>query len=136
MFWTVGCDNTVADPFVANAAELECDDAELRTGRTAVGWPPTPFVKATVPANDGDPDDVLQSCLSVPIYSPRLRSSLEEVGIGGVQYLPIRVIRPSGQLIAGFSVANVLNCVDALDLRLSVVSRYPEDALFSFRGGA
>ena len=134
-FWTVGCDNTVAEPFVADAAELECDEAELRTGRAVVGWPPTPFVKATVPANDGDPDDVLQTCLSVPIYSPRLRSSLEEVRIGGIQYLPIRVIRPSGQLIAGFSVANVLNCVDALDLRLSIVSRYPEDYFLISRRG-
>jgi hypothetical protein len=89
-FWTVGCDNTVADPFVADAAELECDDAELRTGRAVVGWPPTPFVKATVCGSDGDPDDVLQTCLSVPIYSSRLRSSLEETGMGGLQYLPSR----------------------------------------------
>ena len=47
-FWTVACDNTVADPFVADAAELECDDAELRAGRAVVRWPPTPYVKATI----------------------------------------------------------------------------------------
>ena len=32
---------------------------------------------------------MLQTCLSVPIYSSRLGSSLDQAGITGIQYLPI-----------------------------------------------
>jgi hypothetical protein len=134
-FWAVSCDNTTADPFVADEAELEYEDSALRVGRKVEAWQETACVKATAPENDGEPDDVLQTCLAVPIYSRRLRLALDEGGIGGIQYLPIRVVRPNGELIAGFSVANILNCVDALDLRLSAVSRYPADYFLPARRG-
>jgi hypothetical protein len=134
-FWVVGCDNTTTDPFVADAGELGCDDRELRICRKVELWPGTAWVKATTTENDGETDDVLQTCYIIPIYSRRLRAALEKHGIGGIQYLPINVYRPSGELIPDFSVANVLNCVDALDLRLSAVSRFPEDYLIASRRG-
>src|SRR5436190_23647045 len=101
-FWVVGCDNTTDDPFVGDEAELGCDDAELRTGGKIDSWPGTAFVKATRPENDREPDDVLQSCLNLPIYSLGLRTALDANGVTGIQYLPIRVIRPCGELIPGF----------------------------------
>ena len=91
--------------------------------------------ESAVPENDGEPDHVLQTCILVPIYSRQLRMALQGGGIQGIQYLPIRVVRPSGELIRGFSVANILNCVDALDLRLSVVARYPKDYFLPSRRG-
>lgn len=134
-FWVVGCDNTKTNPFVADAGDLGCDDQELRTCRRFENWPGTAWVRATTPEDDGDPDDVLQSCYNLPIYSQQLRAALEENGIAGIEYLPIVVYRPSGENIPGFSVVNVLNCVDALDLSLSSVSRFPEDYFIPSRRG-
>jgi hypothetical protein len=136
-FWVIGCDNTHASAFVADACDLGgYDDQRFRVCEKVDAWPGTAWVKATTPAQDGNPDDALQTCLlSVPVFSSRLRSAVAHAGITGVQYLPIQVVRPHGELIPGFSVANVLNCVDALDQRLSVISRFPDDYFIPSRRG-
>lgn len=134
-FWVVGCDNTTADPLVADEGDLGCDDWELRSCKLVDRWPGTAWVKATTTENDGEPDSALQTCFGIPIYSSQLRAALKENGIDGIQYFPINVYRPNGELIRDFSVANVLNCVDALDVRLSTVSRYPEDYFIESRRG-
>jgi len=51
----------------------------------------------------------------LPIYSARLQEALSAAGIGGIQYLPVRVLRPNGDEISGFAIANILNFVAALD---------------------
>ena len=135
-FWVVGCDNTTASPFVADEGDLGAYEEALNIGSEVQSWPGTAWVKAATVQQDGDPDDALQTCVPVPIFSSRLRAALEEGGITGVQYLPIRVIRPNGQLILGFSIANVLNCVDGLDLSRSAVERFPNDYFLPARRGA
>lgn len=134
-FWVVACDNTKANPFVADDGDLGCDDEDLRMCRKVEGWSGAASVRATNPENDGEPDDVLQTCYNLPIYSRQLCDALEGNGIAGIQYLPVQVYRPDGEEIPGFSVVNVLNCADALHLSLSSLSRFPEDYFIPSRRG-
>jgi hypothetical protein len=61
---------------------------------------------------------------------------IEAERIGEIQYLPVRVVKSTGERIEGFSVANILNCVAALDLQVSSFSVYPEDYLIASRRGS
>lgn len=132
-FWLVGCDNVFPTPLVADQTDLDQDQEEgLGICAPVRDWSETAWLKAT---HDGEPDDALQTCLAAPVFSSRLRTALEGVPLGGVQYLPIRVIRPNETLITGYCIANVLNCADALDLRRSKVSRYPDDYFLPARRG-
>ena len=126
-FWAVSCDNTVPNPLVAEEGDVGDFEDGLDVCRPIEKWPEAAWVRVGPKGQDGDPDDVLQTCFPFPIYSLRLRRALEDAGYAGIQYLPIRVIRSGGDGLAGFCVANILNCVDALDLERSAVERFPED---------
>jgi hypothetical protein len=52
-----------------------------------------------------------------------------------LQYLPVRVLRARGGEIPGFSVANVLNSVDCLDVEHSQIRRFPDDYFLPARRG-
>lgn len=137
-YWVVECDNTVADPLVTDSDNLEAlgfDEWDFREGHRIDNWFTSLFVKAQEPENDGDPDDVLQTHLGIPIYSGRLRVALEQANINGIQYLPIKVLRPNGEQIKGFSIANILHLVPALDLDKSDYDVYPDDYFLPERRG-
>lgn len=135
-FWPIRCDNTVENPYVADAADLMGhEEDELNSGKSVAGWDPRACVRASKSEDDGDPDDVLQTLLDPPIYSMRLRRALEKAGITGIQYLPIHVVRPDGTEIEGFCVANILNLVPALDLEMSEYVVYPDDYFLPERVG-
>jgi hypothetical protein len=126
-FDPIACDNTVPDPYVADDGDIGMQDWMLRSGQAIGNWPKDAWIKAAEPENDGDPDDVLQSYLGVPIYSARLRVALGEIGMGDIQYLPIRVLRPNGEEIEGFSIANITTVRDALDRKRSDISRFADN---------
>ena len=98
-------------------------------------WEGTAWTKAASPASDGEPDDVLQTCFPLPIFLARLRAALEAFSMGEFEYLPIRVIRSDGSELPGFCIANVLTCVDGLDLFRSEYSRFPDDYFTEPRRG-
>ena len=52
---------------------------------------------------------------------------MENRGVAGVQYLPIRVLRLDGTEHPGYSIANILNFASLLDLDRSDFSVFPED---------
>lgn len=131
----VTCDNTVATPFVGDEGDLGEHEDDLDVCKPVEAWPGTAWVRASCTARDGDPDDALQTCFAATIYSARLRDALTETRVAGVQYLPIRVLRLGGGEIPGFSVANVLNCVDGLDVQASEVERFPDDYFLPARRG-
>lgn len=121
-------DNTVEDPYVSNAGDLRGFDAwHLRSGKMISGWDNRAWIQCSDPDYDGDPDDVLANHLGVPIYSFRMRRALEDAGITGIQYLPIRVLHRDGSEIPGYHVANITNKVNALDLTRSEYSVFPEE---------
>lgn len=133
----IDCDNAVANPYVADTGDLMgVEQWELWSGKTMAHWNETAWIQARKPGNDGDPDDALQSYLSPPIYSARLRQALEAAGITGIQWLPLHVLRPDGTEIPGYAIANIVNLVEgALDLERSDYDVYPPDYFLPERVG-
>lgn len=129
------CDNTVPVPFVGDEGELGLDESELLAGRPVRPVPELMWVRASRKERDGQPDDALQTLFGLPIYSSRLRGALQQAQINGIEYLPIRVLHPDGRSIEGFSVANILNCIQALDMERSEYRLFPEDDEFPVRRG-
>jgi hypothetical protein len=134
-YQVLSCDNTVKVPFVGDEGELGLDESELRAGCAVRQWPELAWVRASRKEIDGQPDDVLQTLFRLPIYSYRLRSALQHAQIDGIEYLPIKVLRPDGRSIEGFSVANILSCIQALDMQRSEYRLFPEDDEFPVRRG-
>jgi len=118
-----------AHPFVADSADLKGFDAEqFRRGRQVRSWDPNAWYRATKPEYDGEPDDILGEHLYIPVYSARLREALRSAGIGEIQYLSVKVIRPDGSEIPGYAIANILSLVPALDVaETRIVQRFPLD---------
>ncbi|WP_157770372.1 imm11 family protein [Methylomonas koyamae] len=131
-------DNTVIKPYIADKGDLMGVDEEDLWGGTPLvaDWNEAAWIKASTPEDDGDPDDALQTYLHFPIYSLRLRRALENAGIGGIQWLPLHVLRPDGKEIPGYSIANIVNLVEgALDLEHSDYDVYPPDYFLPERVG-
>lgn len=134
-YWVVSCDNTVDDPLVTDSAELGVDPERLDVGHLVEGWSELAWLRANKFENDGVPDDVLQNHLGLPIFSARLRAALEGAGVVGIQYLPVRLIRPNGQEITGFSIANIVERRRALDRARSDYDVFPDDYFLADRRG-
>jgi uncharacterized protein DUF1629 len=114
-YWIIDHDNVHARPFIADLYDLKgMTDRDFRLGEPIHSWDHASWLQGTTHEWDGKPDDVLGTALDLPIYSARLREALERAGIGGIQYLPIRVLRRDGAEILGYSIANILNYVSAL----------------------
>jgi hypothetical protein len=112
---------SVKNPFAADTLSIGSLDPllDLESGRQINDWSEDYFVAARRPANDGTPDDCLLNDWGIPIFSNRLKSTLLAAGIEGIQYLPIRVLRPDQSEIQGFQVANITRVVPALDYNRS-----------------
>lgn len=135
-FWVVDCDNTVKNPFVADSEDLKgVNEWDLCIGKSMRDWDAAAWFQAKKPKNDGNPDDILQNALGLPIYSARLQNALKKSGVRGIQYLPIKVLRPNGSLIDGFAIANILNLIPALDLEKSDYDLFPNDYFLPERRG-
>lgn len=134
-YWAISCDNTVDNPLVVDSAELGVDPEDISCGERLERWGELARLSVTKAQNDGVPDDVLQNHLGLPVYSRRLRAALEASGIRGVQYLPIRVFRPNGEQISGFSIANIVEKRQALDRLRSDYDVFPDDYFLLERRG-
>jgi hypothetical protein len=135
-YWVISNSNTRHEPFVADAGDLDgLEDWMLGECRLIQQWSGKAVVRASCRENDGDPDDCLQNLFALPIFSDRLRNALDRAEIEGIQYLPIHVQRPNMIEIEGYCIANILNCVEALDLTYSDYEMYPEDYFLPERRG-
>lgn len=80
------------------------------------------------PSEGSVPTDYLINDLSWFVVSPRLRAILEATAPQDVQFLPVRILNTQDSSeISGFSVANIITVVDALDLDNSIYSFYELD---------
>jgi len=132
----IDCDNTVDDPLVTDCDDLKGhDDWDFCEGKLIEPWDGSAWLKATEPEDHGTPDDVLQNHLGLPVFSARLRRVLEQAGVGGIQYLPLQVFRPDGSKVEGYSIANLLNVVPALDRERSDFDVFPAEEPFLDRAG-
>lgn len=134
-YWVVSCDNTVTEPFVAEAGSPSLDSLALTSGRAIESWSEDTWLRAKRPECNGEPDDALQNHLGLPIFSKRLVATLDRAGIRGFQYLPVRVMRSDGSGVGSFFVANVLNLAAALDLKHSDYTVFPADYFLEARRG-
>jgi len=130
------CDNFTSNPLITGEEFIGgIEEYRLCNGERMDTWSEDFWLKPDKPEYDGDPDDMLATNMSVPIYSPRLRAALDRAGIGGIQYLPIRLLDFSGKLVDVFWVANIIEVRDALDVERSNVQYRPLDDSIPERRG-
>lgn len=136
-YHVIDCANAVVNPYVADTGDLMgVEEEDLWGGTPVTKWNDAAWIQARKPSNDGNPDDALQTYLAPPVYSSNLRQAIETAGIGGIQWLPIHVLRPDGTEIPGYAIANIVNLVKgALDLECSDYDVYPPDYFLSERVG-
>jgi hypothetical protein len=128
-------DSPFEEPFVSEQGELGMDEERLSECQPIFDWPTTAWVGARTKPNDGQPDDSLQNHFNIYIFSERLQNALRQARISGIQFLPVRVLHRFGDEIPGYKIANLLSCVEALDLERSAYSRFPDDYFIPERRG-
>jgi hypothetical protein len=126
----IACDNTVKIPLICDYSNFEkfgFFESDFRSGKEIDNWPESIVFQATQKRYDGEPDDVLQSGFMIPIFSQRLKDSLDNAGIRGIQYLPVIVKGERGNTFPGFYIANILHLVEAFDYVNSAYFMFPDD---------
>ena len=129
-FQPIECDNAVNNPLVCeydNFEDYGFDSWSFSTGKKIDNWNDNIIFQAKKKSNDGKPDDVLQNASMIPIFSNRLINELNNNNIGGIQFLPINVIRPNNEKIDGFAIANFLNFISAFNYNKSNFKRFRDD---------
>lgn len=124
-------------PFVAEEFELfGFDYEELNDGRVVEGWKRDSLIRGVDPDYNGRIDDVLGNAAGFPVFSERLRTALAASNVGtlDIQYLPLRVVRCTGEEIEGFAAANVIARIAALDRERSFLLGVREDKIDPLTG--
>jgi hypothetical protein len=120
--------NAVKKPFVSNFDDLRgFEDWQLRAGTRIDNWNPEAWIRCMRAQWNGDPDDVLQTHVALPIYSPRVQAIVRKENFSGIQFLPIHVLRMDASEIPGFAVANILNIPAAMDMEASHYDKFEDD---------
>lgn len=132
MIWyqPIECDNTVNHPLVCDFSNFEdygLEEVDFKLGKVINNWSMEIYFKTTSEKYDGEPDDVLQNAFMLPIYSQRLKESLEKIGILGIQYLPVKVIGFNGDSHGTFYIANIINFFEAFDYEKSIYNVFSDD---------
>lgn len=126
----IECDNTVNNPLVCDFDNLEqfgYNENNFKEGICINEWNSDIFLQAKKKKNDGYPDDVLQNHLMLPIYSLNFITELNRIGIEGVQYLPIKILKSDNGCLDGFCIANILHFIEAFDEQKSDFNRFSLD---------
>ncbi len=130
-------DHAARTPFVADRASFDdlADQGAFVSGASIEGWDPAAWMQASRRDRVGALDDALQNHLGLPVFSASLSDALNRSGIRGIQYLPVKVLRPDGTVVACFSLANVTNVVEALDRQRSEYEVFPDEYFLPERRG-
>ena len=100
---------------------------ELMKGQYDQDW--DPHATAYLTQAPGLPDFPFTNN-DLPVFSPRLKALLEAMGVGDVQYLPLRIkCELDGREIEGYHVANYLRLIDCLDRERSVYQVWTKENL-------
>jgi hypothetical protein len=100
---------------------------DLRAGRYIEGWDPH-----TTAYYEDEPalTDYPFTNNALPVYSPRLKAVMEGLGLGEIQYLPLRVRdEHGGGELLGYHIANYLRVIDCLDRERSAYQVWTRDNL-------
>ena len=129
-YMPIECDNTVRNPLVCDYTNLKdfgFTDIDFLTGKEISHWSAKIIFQAKKKKNDGIPDDALQNHLLLPIYSGRFINKLQEEKIKGLQFCPIKILRPNNDEISDFSLVNIINYIGAFNSEKSDYTRFKED---------
>lgn len=96
-------------------------------GKSIKNWKSRAWIKSTSATKDGPPEDGLANHFGLLVFSKRMRVALEDSGISGVEYLPLRVLKSDDTEYEGYAIANILNFPSALDLDRSDYSAFIAD---------
>jgi len=96
-------------------------------GKPIENWTGRAWIKSTSITKDGPAEDGLANHFGLLVFSGRMRAALQNSSIGGVQYLPLRVLKSDETEYEGYSIANILNFPSALDLDQSDFSAFISD---------
>jgi hypothetical protein len=123
-------------PYVSSRDDLHgWEEWQLSQGKPIERWDNGAWIKCIENETDGVPDDGLWNHLVLPIFSSRVQRALADAKIEGIQYLPIRVLRPDDSEYFGYAIANILNLPEALDREKSDFDVFPEDYFLPDRRG-
>lgn len=128
-FHPIACDKTVKEPLICdndNLIEGGFSENSFMAGKLIEKWNSGIFFQSKKKAHDGLPDDVLQNHLMIPVFSERLIQELNRAKIEGIQFLPIEILDSNGKRLEGYSIANFLNFIDAMDYDASLYNRFSE----------
>ena len=120
---------------VVDEAQLPVNPDLLDDGQFVDGWSGEAVMRVRDQRWAGEPDDVLQNYLGLPVYSTRLKQALERQGISGIQYLAIRVVGFDSVELQTYYIANVVELRPALDLATSDFDVFPSDYFLPDRRG-
>lgn len=112
---------------VTNLEECGFKEQDFLDGKHIDHWRDDVIFQAKKVSNDGEPDDALQNHLMIPIYSRRLTEQLLKAKIGGIQFLPVNILKSDNTRIDGFAVANITEMVCAFDFDKSKYDRFRHD---------
>jgi hypothetical protein len=90
-------------------------------------WRNRAWIQSAATLQDSPPDDGLANDDGLLIFSKRMQQALDAGGVGGIQYLPIRILKSDGTEYQDYSIANILNCPTALDRKRSQFSVFTAD---------
>lgn len=132
MAWyqVIECDNTVKKPLVcdfSNFEEYGFEEEDFKIGKIIRNWPAEVYFRASQKKYDGYPDDAVQNAFMFPIYSQRLKEKLENVGVIGIQYLPVEIIGFYGDSYGTYYIANLTNICEAFDYEKSVYNIFSDN---------
>src|SRR5215510_16157190 len=106
----LGIYDATEQPFVSDKEDLRgWQDWHFREGKVIQNWDSTAWIQCTDKETDGPVDDDLWNHLGLPIFSAAMQRALAKARIEGIQYLPIRVLRPDRSEYFGYAIANILN---------------------------
>jgi hypothetical protein len=130
-------DLRIKNPLVADSADLKGRSEwwHYAQGHPIEDWDESAWFKVTKKKNEGQLQDVLPNHLALHIFSAKLRAAFEKNGIKGVQFLPVRIFRYTGEEVKGYAIANILYLLPALDLKESSYDVFPDDDFLPERRG-
>jgi hypothetical protein len=120
---------------VVDEAQLPVNPDLLDDGQFVDGWSGEAVMRVRDQRWAGEPDDVLQNYLGLPVYSTRLKQALECQGISGIQYLPTRVFGFNSEELPTYYIANIVELRPALDPTTSDFDVFPPDYFLPSRRG-
>jgi hypothetical protein len=125
------------DVYFANESNLfHMDYFDLKLGKRIEVWNADSFFRSKSSKYDGELTDILGEHLGLPTFSSRLREALEKADIAttDIQYLPVRVFKSTGEEAKGFSIANVISRIAALNYENSVMLEQDESEIDRLTG--